>query len=303
MALNQEVWLRTIVENLYPDNSFAIKSIDDSSHVSFRKVHIPNAGSPSRVVKNREDIPASNVGKRTDFELEYKIDEFTSDPIYISDIEKVELSYDKRVSVLHNDREELYRVAHISLLESWAKGAGNIVKTTGEAINAHTHDGATGKRKAITRNDVLGLMTLFNKQELPLQGRYLLLDAEMYATLLGSISESDKIAFFASADAQKGIVGQLYGINIMTRSTVLRLKNDYETLLFEGESYEATECAGALAWHHSCVSRALGQVKFFDNTNDPTYYGDVYSFLVRSGGSHRRHDKKGVFILVEDTVS
>ena len=30
MALNKQVWLNTIVENFFPDNSFATKSIDES---------------------------------------------------------------------------------------------------------------------------------------------------------------------------------------------------------------------------------------------------------------------------------
>ena len=34
MALNKQIWLNTIVENFYPDNSFASKSIDDSTFVS-----------------------------------------------------------------------------------------------------------------------------------------------------------------------------------------------------------------------------------------------------------------------------
>ena len=33
MALNREVWLREIQENLFPDNSFVAKSIDDSAFV------------------------------------------------------------------------------------------------------------------------------------------------------------------------------------------------------------------------------------------------------------------------------
>lgn len=303
MAVNVQVWLRDIQENLYPDNSFVVKSIDDSTFVNNNKVHIPNAGAPSKVEINRATKPAQEVGQRTDSDLEYGIDELTTNPIYIPHIDTVELSYDKRTSIIQNDRNELSRVAHINVLERWAKGAGKIIKTTGKDVVPHTHSSATGKRKSISRADVLSIMTEFDRQEIPAEGRYLLLDADMYAQLLADLAESDKYAFFQSADAQKGIVGNLYGINIMKRSSVLRIKADGETLLYHGEEPEATECGAGLAWHSSCVSRAIGEMKMFDSTNNPQYYGDIYSFLVRTGGSHRRTDKKGVIILAEATAN
>ena len=70
MALNKQIWLNTIVENFYPDNSFASKSIDDSTFVNYKTVHIPNAGTPSGVEINRTKKPAS-VSQRTDNELVY----------------------------------------------------------------------------------------------------------------------------------------------------------------------------------------------------------------------------------------
>ena len=63
MALNKEIWQSDIVENFYPDNSFASKSVDDSVFVENHKVHIPNAGAPSNVERNRTQklLQASNV--------------------------------------------------------------------------------------------------------------------------------------------------------------------------------------------------------------------------------------------------
>ena len=77
MALNKEIWLSTIVENFYPDDSFAAKSIDDSPFVSNKTVHIPNAGKPSSVVINRKKKPAE-INEREDKELTYDIDELTT---------------------------------------------------------------------------------------------------------------------------------------------------------------------------------------------------------------------------------
>ena len=300
MALNISIWQATLVENFYPDNSFASKSVDDSTFVHSHKVIIPNAGAPSKVQKNRTVKPAS-VNQRSDNDLEYVIDELTTDPIYIPHIDTVELSYDKRTSVISNDRAQLQNEAHLNLLERWGQGvpASNMLLTTGTTErDAHTSETATGKRKRITKNDLLAIMTRMDADNVPEEGRYLLLDAHMYADLLADLSESDKWMFQNSADVQRGVLGNLWGLNIMKRSKVLRVKND-KALLPWGEDAVAGELAAALAWHDKSVSRALGEVKMFDSTNNPLYYGDIYSFLLRTGGSVRRYDKKGVYLLAE----
>lgn len=300
MALNISIWQATLVENFYPDNSFSSKSVDDSAYVKAKKVIIPNAGAPSKVRKNRTVKPAT-VNQRTDNDLEYEIDELTTDPIYIPNIDTVELSYDKRTSIISNDREELQNSAEENILERWGLGvpSKNVLFTTGTTErDAHTSETATGKRKCITKADLLKIMTRMDADNVPKEGRHILLDAYMYADLLENLSESDKWMFQNSADVQRGIVGKLWGLNVMTRSQVLRVKTDKSLLSWDQEAV-AGEMAAALAWHDKSVSRAMGEVKMFDSTNNPMYYGDIYSFLLRTGGSVRRYDKKGVYLLVE----
>ena len=298
MALNREVWLREIQENLFPDNSFVAKSIDDSAFVDNHRVHVPNAGAPSGVKRNRSVFPAT-VGTREDKDLTYDLEPFSTDPIRLQNILDLELSYDKRKSVIYNDKEALHESIHDYILEQWAKANGGVVRTSGELMPAHTHSGATGKRKKVTSEDILELQTQFDLQKIAQEGRYLLLDPVMYNKLLGSLSAADKHAFFATADAQRGILGQLYGFHIMKRAKVLRLKADAETILFDGEAHEATELGAGLAWQEGCVSRAIGETNMYYEESSPEYYGEVMSFDQRAGGSGRRFDKKGEMLLVE----
>lgn len=300
MALNKQVWLNSLVENFFPDNSFATKSIDDSTYVSNKTLHVPNAGAPSGVEINRTQKPAS-VKARTDNDLSYNMDELTTNPIYIPNIETVELSYDKRNSVLWNDRMELQKQAHQNLLYRWFEES-TVVETTGAARAAHTTATATGNRKKMSKDTVLALMTKFNQEDVPADGRYILLDAVMYADLLEDLTDKELSAFLNSADAQQGVLGRLYGFDILQRSQVLRLTSA-KKLLKWSEASAATELAAGLAWQKNCVSRAMGDIKMFDSTDDPTYYGDIYSFLMRVGGSYRRYDKKGIACIVEATAS
>ena len=298
MALQTQVWLKTLQENFFPDDSFVAKSENDSQYVENKTVHVPNAGKPSGVKVNRRSLPAQ-IQERTDNELTYDIDELTTDPIRISHADSVELSYDKRSSILKNDKEELQRIASELILRSWAKGAdaAHPILTDGGERDAHTEQG-TGKRKKMTASVVHQVAMRMDKQNLAKTGRYLILDTDMYGDLLDSLTEAGRFAFLASANVAKGTVGQLYGIDIFSRSEALRLKANGE-IIAETNGGEATEVAAGFAWQSGCVSHAFGEAKMFSSLDDPTYYSDIYSFLMRVGGSHRRYDKKGVFLVAE----
>ena len=301
MALQTQVWLKTLQENFFPDDSFVAKSENDSQYVENKTVHVPNAGKPSGVKVNRSTLPAQ-VLERTDNELTYNIDELTTDPIRISHADSVELSYEKRSSILKNDKAELQRVASELILHSWAKGAdaAHPILTDGGERDAHTENG-TGKRKKMTANVIHQIALRMDKQDIAKTGRYLILDTDMYGDLLDSFTEAGRFAFLASADVAKGTVGRLYGIDIFSRSGALRMKANGE-IITDPNGGDATEVAAGFAWQSGCVSHALGEAKMFSSMDDPTYYSDIYSFLLRVGGSHRRYDKKGIFLVAEGNV-
>ena len=219
--------------------------------------------------------------------------------VHIPHADTVELSYDKRESVLRQDKLKLLDEVANAFITSWLPTAAtSIIKTTGEAVTAHAPS-ATGLRKAFCKADVLAAMTKFNAANIPQEGRYLLLDAQMYSQLLKDLTQSESMAFLASADAQSGVVGKLYSFNVMLRSTVAAVTTA-GALVTEAA---ATDCCAALAWHEQSVCRALGEVKMFDNEDDPTYYGDIYSFLVRAGGRIMRNDNAGVLSIIQDTAA
>jgi hypothetical protein len=124
----------------------------------------------------------------------------------------------------------------------------------------------------------------------------------MYQQLLDGMTQTQAIGFFQAADVKRGVMGMLYGFEVMVRSTVYRFAAD-GTLKAYGAAGAATDLAGGLAWQRDSLSRALGEVKMFDQMDNPLYYGDVYSFLVRVGGTIRRYDKKGVYAIVTATAT
>lgn len=301
MAIQKEIWMAAIVEGLFASNSFLSKAFNADQYVNQGKiVHIPQAGAPSGVKKNREALPAS-IKVRTDSDITFPLEEFTTDPVRIEHADTVELSYDKRESILRLDKLQLADEVARDFIYRWSPEASRCVETTGAEVAAYT-DKATGKRKGVCKNDVLALMTKFNAEDIPETGRYLLLDAQMYSQLLQDLTAAESQAFLASADAQNGVVGKLYSFNIMQRRRAA-LYTSAKAPKELGAEGAASDLAAGLAWHEQSVCRALGQVEAFENEGDPTYYGDIYSFLVRAGGRIMRKDMKGVAALVQGTVA
>lgn len=297
MAIQREIWINSIVEGLFADNSFLSKAYNADEFVNMGKtVHIPNAGAPSETKKNRSKFPA-DVEVRTDVDLSFNLDEFTTNPIRIPHADTVELSYNKRESVLRQDKAALQEAVARSILYSWLPENANCIETTGASVKAHTAK-ATGNRKALRRADVQKLMVKFNADNIPQEGRYLLLDAYMYDQLLSDLTSVQNQAFLASADAQRGILGKLFSFNIMMRSEVA-VYGDGIVKKAEDAEGAAADLAAGLAWHENSVCRALGEVEAFENEKDPTYYGDIYSFLVRAGGRPMHSDVKGLVALVQ----
>lgn len=297
MAIQREIWIGSIVEGLFADNSFLSKAFNADEFVNMGKsVHISNAGAPSKTKKNRTSFPA-DVNTRADVDLSFNLDEFTTDPIRIPHADTVELSYNKRESVLREDKAALQEAVAKSMIYSWLPEKKYCIETTGIAVDAHSPN-AAGKRKALCRADVGKLMTKFNADNIPQEGRYLLLDAYMYDQLLADLTNVQNQAFFASADAQRGILGKLFSFNVMMRSEVA-VYGDGIAKKTEDAAGAATDLAAGLAWHENSVCRALGEVNAFEKEKDPTYYGDIYSFLVRAGGRPMREDVKGLIALVQ----
>jgi hypothetical protein len=300
MALQKEIWMASIVEGLFANDMFLSKAFNADEFVNMGKtVHIPNAGSGSGVSKNRSSFPAT-VSARTDVDLTFDLDEFTTDPIRIPNAENVELSYSKRDSVLRVDRATLIESVSNDFIYKWSPASTYTIRTTGAAVAAHLPS-ATGNRKLFTKDDVKAAMLNFNKANVPQIGRYMLADADMYQQLLDSLTDKDAIAFHSQADAANGVMGKLYSFNIMMRSKAGRYNTSVAPKLWTAAG-ATTDHGAVICWHENSVCRALGEVTMFDKLADPTYYGDIYSFLVRAGGRAMRNDVAGLLAVVQDTA-
>lgn len=297
-GIQVEIWAKYILGAIFRNNQFLDYCFKADDYVLQGKVvHIPQAGGTATVVKNRTDLPAT-VTKRTDTDITYPLDEFTTNPRLIPHADTVELSYDKMDSVMTDDMNALRQVVADNILNSWAP-ASNIIRTTGAAVDTHLAD-TIGVRKKFTSKDLKSAQKFLNKHDIPTEGRYALLSADMYDQLVDDLSETQQRDFSRVLDEKRGIVAKLYGFNIMMRSRVVTYNNAETPVLnaYGAESDDADNDA-ALCWHESAVERAMGSVVPFNQDNSPQYYGDLMSFLLRMGGRIRRSDEKGIVAVVQ----
>lgn len=306
MAVTKEIWTKDIVDNLFKDNTFALRAFNADIYVLVGKVvHIATAGAPSVVKKNLTNFPATAT-KRTDSDITYAIDTFYSMPRHIEEIEKYELEYDKRQSVLGEDQANLVQTAMDSLLYRWSPAAANVVATVGAAIPAAIA-GATGNRKAFTKAAFSTVKLKMDRVNISAVGRIALLTADHYNQFLDSLSDAERTDVGRVADLSTGIVGKYLGFDIYMRSSVARYRGAnigaVAVVDEQDDAYAPTvdDRAASLFYQEKCVERAKGEVKLFDSEDRAEYYGSIYSMLLRLGGRIRR--AAGVYAVVEELTA
>jgi hypothetical protein len=292
------IFAKDIEANIFPNNEFYMNAKDDSAFVEGKTVKHPVAGLVPNVEINRTQLPAT-ITKREDDENSYDLNEFTTDPTLIQDIEEIETNYSKRQNVLADHIDTLNTKIATFFANLWLpNGSDNIVRSSGTTARVASAPGASGNRKRITKEDFIEVSTKFNRMDVPTNGRLCVMPAEFLEDLLliDGFVEADKIG---KANLIEGQIGRLLGFDIFIRSTVGVYTNDGTPVKKAlGAATATSDNLAALFWYKGWVNRAKGGIKVYSALDKPEYYGSMFSAMVRAGGKIRK-DKKGVVALVE----
>ncbi|MDR3226055.1 MAG: hypothetical protein LBT56_00085 [Prevotellaceae bacterium] len=313
-AIPVEIFATYVIEKLRKENPHLVAATDESSFVlGGSVVHIPQAGNSPSVVKNRQTFPATAV-QRGDSFVTYPLDVFSTDPVHLTWHEEHEISYNKTDSILNDLVNTLIEAVGDNILYSWLSGlkpsagsfvadnipTANIIRTSGIAVAVNPDDGQTGTRFAFSFKDLQKAQAMMNKAGVPKADRYAMIESYQYQQFLDSLSGNQMAAYQGTADLANGVVGRFAGFNILERSTVVAFTTA-GVLRAPGEALAATDNLGSLCWQKASVAKAQGDIMPFQTTDDPTYYGDIFSALVKIGGRCRRADWKGVIAIVQTT--
>lgn len=299
-GVDVEIWINMIIDKLFVDNSVLTKVFrEDDRVLGGAVVHIPQAGANAGGVKNRTVFPAGAV-TRTDTDITYPLDVYTTNPVHIADAEQMQISYDKMASVMIDQIEWLDQAITDDALYAWAGvGAGQIVRTSGAASADNLAPSATGTRKIMTVKDFKKAMVMLNKQNASKAGRIALLDSDMLGELMDDpMLQARDVA--KEADYKEGRVARLLGFDIMERSTITLYDNTGTPVKKAvGATGATTDNKSSLFFQRDAVTLALGEKKFYANEADALYYGSVYSALLKAGCRQRRADGKGIVSMVQ----
>jgi hypothetical protein len=305
----KEMWVDYIIKRFWKDNAFLKYVYSDDQYVyGGAVVHVPQQGTKPVVVKNRASFPAVAV-RRTDTDIFYGLDTYTTDPSHVTNAESIDVSYNKMDDIYGDHMAAISEAVSDDMLYKYLFGAqvrhtagllttGGSAQTTAATANAT----ATGNRILTTHRDVRAINLLMNTQNVPKAERYALVDENMADQIFESLSDNQSRQFTEYADATTGILGKLYNFNIMTRSSVATADNS-DVIKAIGAAGATTDSAVSLFWEKNSIARALGTVKVYDDTDNPLYYGDIMSMELRAGGRRRRADNLGVIALVQGASS
>lgn len=296
MAVQKEIWVRDIAENLFEGVEFVGRSINHSSYVDNKTVHVPQAGANPAIAKDRSAFPAT-ISQRTDTDLTYTLAEYTTDPILVRDIEELQTSYEKRQSILRSHIDVMNDRIGKEVLNAWAGSLTNKVNTSGADSGAALPPSGTGTRKKLTAADVRTAALTLDNQNVPDSGRVMILPAAMYYELFDDDNMVNRNTI-GRETLPSGVIDRLFGFDIYVRNTVNRLTT--------GGSLKGVTTAGAggdlfagLAYHPNFVTRALGQIKVFTDDDKPEFYGSVMSAMVMLGASKMYTTETGVVTIAQ----
>lgn len=308
MAIQKEIWLDQIQDALLPASDFVNQSVDHSGFVDNITVHIPQAGTATAVVKDRTVLPAT-IGQRTDTDRTYNLSEYTTDPMVIRDVDEIQSSYDKRASILRDNVNEINKRIGDQTAYTWAgstlwtTAGGQIVLTTGTAGSTALAPGATGTRKAIKIDDLANAAAKLDGDDVPSEGRFLLMPAKVYHAMLienaSTLLHMDYMNMGLVGDVK---VPKIWGFNIIVRSnTVVYADAATPTLKAVGAATATTDHYGVVGWHKDYAANALGAIKVFAESDKADYYGSIVSAMVMHGSTTMRTDGKGIVTIVQDS--
>lgn len=301
MAIQKEIWLDHIENNLYKGQEFMLASVNHDSLVGNKTVHIPQSGANPAIVKNRSSFPAT-ITERTDTLLSYGLDNFTTDPIRVLSVDELQTSYDKMESVLSSHLAILNERMGDETAYAWATSgdADLVLRTTGTLATDNLPNAtATGQRNQVVKSDIRRMAQKLDTDNMPATGRKLLMSVDMYYELF---TDADLLSVekIGQLTLPNGVINRLFGFDIMIRpSTVLYNEVGAGVKKAVGSADATTDCNSIIGWSEFAVAKALSDTDVYANEKVAEHYGDIVSAELNFGASPMRSDNKGLVCLAQ----
>lgn len=286
---------------IFPSNTFLEGIASDAAAVDVESVEIPqDEQSRAQTVVNPTMFPLLLINEE-DTKKIYNIDLIATLPQRLGWENTLLVSYDKRAAKIRKHVETLNTLIANRVLQSWGAGlTNNIIRTTGVATRPATAPGATGTRKVLVEDDILNLFTLFNKRDIPAEGRRIIVSPEHYVDIMRIKKSFSQGSEYNKELLEKGAVGMIFNFNIYMRSEVPVYDNSAIPVKKAlGSLAAASDNVAILAFHKDFVRYCKGEVKTFLDIDRGDLLGSSMNFAMRTGGMITRLSEIGVVAIVE----
>lgn len=302
MAIQTEVWVPAIEENLYRGlEVIANVSTDDSAYVSNKTVHIPNAGTAPTVSRGNTTYPVA-ITERTDSDVDYSLTNFEIGPVRLGWADGLQLSYDKVQSITNDFMGNLSETIRTYFLSQWySYQASTIIDTTGSATTTNWLGGsATGSLKHMTGADIINAARILDQMKMPSADRFLLVDPVQWWQLIQDFSyNSSRIG---QVGGFPSTIDPMFGFTVVQIPFVAAVAANtggaivVPTAADGSFSFSAANRPIALAVQKSALSWAKTDVQSWTSQGGGLF-GETLEASLYGGSKYRRTDKKGIVAI------
>lgn len=261
-GLQTEVWIAGIKENPVPNNSFIYQSVDLSQYVEHNKLHLAEAGVEPAVHEDyfataNNPLPVTDI---TDIGNEVVLHTYSTEQTRHRELQDIELSYDKRSSIIGRHRLSLEKNLGKRAAYAWAPkqdGTGN--KVCNLSASDSVIDAIIDLKQFMEENDIL-------------QGVNICFTPEHFAR----IRKEDKRLYKDILNEQ-----QMYGIKVFQYSqnplyTSAGVKKPF------GATKDNTDKRASFMWVTDEVFRCFGDLEMYATLRDSGLQADTISFAQRA---------------------
>lgn len=261
-GLQTEVWVAGIKENPIPDNSFVFQSVDLSQYVEHNKLHLAEAGVEPAVhedyfATSNTPLPITDI---TDIGNEVVLHTYSTEQTRHRDLQEIELSYDRRSSVIKRHRVSLAKNMGKRAAYAWAPKQDDAWnKVLNLSSSDSVIDAIIDLKQFMEENDILeGVNICFTPGHF---ARIRKEDKRLYKDILNE--------------------KQMYGIKVFQYSqnplyTSAGVKKPF------GATKENTDKRASFMWVTDEVFRCFGDVKMYPTLHDSGLQADTLSFAQRA---------------------
>jgi hypothetical protein len=304
MSQFNEIFSKYVTEKLFEQNAFLTHMKNVSEYANGKTVHIPQyifTGSVAVDGSNFTGSTGFDVDRPIEQDLTFVLNEYHfSQPLLVTDFDEAMTSYAKMNVAVGDATNVLTDYISKKILNKLCVDvdASKVVPTSGSA-GVNNSPLKTANRKKLSYMDILAIGQKMDEDNVPENGRYLMLDSVMYQELLTD-TQIINAQNFGESTLPTGVVRTVAGINIMKKNSISTATSS-GTVRLLGVSSQTLDNRLAFAWHEDAVVTADSGVKTYQVTGDPFKRGNIFNASYYMGAVNPRKgaDDAGTYLIVQ----